>query len=812
MRKHLVRSVALGAVLSASPLLFGTAQTFDGSEIKEYRIDSNDCFGCEPTDIRSEADLRDYLAETRATIDSRNNARNGAVDGGVFIGSGTTASGVAPGTPQTVFLNFDAGGEPTFPVCMDTTGDGAADTLFTGAPFLDHVYTQEERDAVQAAIEADYADFNFIFTQTEPLSGDFTTLEIGDNDDPLDCSNGSNITLTPTFGVGILFGMAESIDFLNANMDDNAFVDASFWEFLAQLGGAGLLETFSGISVADDFGGDLEAAVSSIVVNQTANTGAHEVGHILGLRHQNSFGAPGDGIPDTGARSPLEFIPIIENVNASETILHTMASGASVGLGLADTAVGDRFFSERSSVRLAVNDTPFIINEDDIRADGQDRVNFQPIAVPNTILQGTFQDSEFSVESVIIEGSLDSVGEIDSYFFRGRAGEFFNLELVSLGTLGQSFAEGILGQVSVFQVNPDGSEELIATNAQTFESIFDTEIFDAQLPVTGLYRMQIAAPDVVFLDLDGALPLDPIPLTAVGGADLLTGEYTVFAFTALKPLDSSEELADPAAALDLLSDFNLIVFEDLETRVSIDGRVFVGGDLVGPSATFGSALNGQAGEDFLVVAGGIFGSSKNINNGGNVRYGTELTARLNLNGGGVATQDPTISTNAAENVLRALSTDLGNLEANSYASIPTRTHGPVRFNASPDANGVAVFNIEDGDRLLSNDFVQQLEINANGASAIVINVGGKNIDFDRGNLVGAFNNKSLTSRIIWNFPEALTLDIERSLSGTILAPEAALKNRSDLTGTVIVADITAGGTIRNNTYVEGGLLSVLEAE
>ena len=229
MRKYLV----LGGTVSAMAIAlsgFAHAQSDENFELKEYRVESNDCPGCGPVDIRSEQDLTDYLANTNALLSS-NSANQGV------YGNFDSTSSVITG-PQVVFLNFDAGGEPTFPVCMDSTGDGVADSLFTGAPFLDHIYTQEERDLVQANIEADYANFNFTFTQTEPLSGDFTTLDIGDNDAPLDCSEGSNITLTAAGGISILFGMAEAIDFLNANMDDNAFADASVWEFLVQFGGA----------------------------------------------------------------------------------------------------------------------------------------------------------------------------------------------------------------------------------------------------------------------------------------------------------------------------------------------------------------------------------------------------------------------------------------------------------------------------------------------------------------------------------------------------------------------------------------------
>ena len=39
-----------------------------------------------------------------------------------------------------------------------------------------HFYTQAERDAIQAQITADYSAFSYVFTQTQPQSGPYTTI------------------------------------------------------------------------------------------------------------------------------------------------------------------------------------------------------------------------------------------------------------------------------------------------------------------------------------------------------------------------------------------------------------------------------------------------------------------------------------------------------------------------------------------------------------------------------------------------------------------------------------------------------------
>src|SRR5262249_37004614 len=71
-------------------------------------------------------------------------------------------------------------------------GFAGNDTLqggFTQVVYLDfdsltipgqHVYTQDERDTIQAHMQANYADFSFTFTQQRPQTGPYTTLTFND--------------------------------------------------------------------------------------------------------------------------------------------------------------------------------------------------------------------------------------------------------------------------------------------------------------------------------------------------------------------------------------------------------------------------------------------------------------------------------------------------------------------------------------------------------------------------------------------------------------------------------------------------------
>lgn len=511
------------------------------------QVKTEDCgsAGCEAP-ARSIDELAAQIgaaAEGRAAVDATNGASGNVNKKGKKNGQGLAIGG---NETQIVFLDFDFGDPSYFVFTANPPGPAVgvpAPTVaafgLPAAPFVgvDHVYTQAERDAIQALLEADYADVAVEFTQTEPVTGEFTTLAFNDNDDP---NTGPGLSLTAGGACcSIGFGLADNIDFGNDDRSDNAGIDANFWTFIAQYVSsfgiadgvtAGFLSGVAGLPLDPDLApaDQLTAVVSTAVINQSANTGAHELGHILGLRHHDSIGAPGDGLPTTGAVSPDEFVPVfIGDADAAETILHVMASGASVGLPLSGSTATDRFFSERSVVKRAVNQRGRRISE--ATATGNNGiVELRNMPVANTILIGENAEGQLDVENIIVEGSLSVDGEVDTYRFRGEAGRVFNAEIISFSD--DNIADPIISTLDLFFIEEDGSRTPVSSNAQTFEP-FDPLVFDLELPLDGEYELDVSAPNVVFLDLDGeGLFNDPIPLTAVGGAGLLAGDYELLVY------------------------------------------------------------------------------------------------------------------------------------------------------------------------------------------------------------------------------------------------------------------------------------------
>ena len=386
----------------------------------------NDCVSeCALPSFASLDDLSDYML-SRFASDGDGGAPTGA--GGSPEGAGGPAGiglglGLGLNATQTVLLDFEIG-DPTF--------SGA---LF-GVPFtlLDHVYTEAEKNEIKARLEADYAPYNFEFVFDAPSEGDFVTLQFNSNDDP---GNGT-AGILPTGG--ILFGSAGEIDFGNDNRSIVAINDANFWtalNFLDPFFGfppGGIIQFFSGIDIDEDGDGpdtgvSAEEALSIAIVNQSANTGAHELGHGLGLRHYDSFGPIGGGLPDTGTPEPAAFFPVFAGPqDGDETILHIMASGASAGLPLSESGNANRFFSERSAIKLAINERGRFVTDEQANS-GQ--ASLKRLQVVNPILEGDNADGRLDVRNIVVEGTLDALGEVDTLTFRAKAGQIFNAEMIS---------------------------------------------------------------------------------------------------------------------------------------------------------------------------------------------------------------------------------------------------------------------------------------------------------------------------------------------------------------------------------------------
>ena len=273
---------------------------------------------------------------------------------------------------------------------------------------------------------------------------------------------------------------------------------------------------------------------------------------------------------------------------------------------------------------------------------------------------------------------------------------------------------------------------------------------------------------------------------------------------AISTLATSLTVAFPTiASAFTFSDYNLVVFEDLNSNSEVEGSTFVGGNLLGSSSNY--CIKCTPGGDFepfdgvgLKVVGDINGNPKQVNNGADLEYGGNLNAIVNMNGGGNTSQNSNLANefNGLKNFLSNTSTQLSGMNSNSSVVVPGTQPGAVKFNSSGD--DIAIFNIDAAD-LFSNK-TQQIELNLNGSGTAIINVSGTSANWTQGNMVGGLVGDAVKQKVLWNFYEAEDLKFNNAFHGSLLAPLAHLRNQTEIEGTVVVKSFKQRGEVHLPTF------------
>lgn len=244
--------------------------------------------------------------------------------------------------------------------------------------------------------------------------------------------------------------------------------------------------------------------------------------------------------------------------------------------------------------------------------------------------------------------------------------------------------------------------------------------------------------------------------------------------------------------------YNLVVFGDLTSNSEVEGNSFIGGNLYGTSSNYCTHCTPEStfhpfDNVGLKVVGNVYGDAKQIDNGTDLVYGGDLSAPINLNGGGSQSFDGDLGSEfeSLKNYLLETSSYLAELDSNSSVEVPGEQPGAVRFNASGDE--FAVFDIDAAE--LFSGKTQQIELNLNGSEVAIINVSGESANWTTGNMVGALTSDAVRQKVIWNFYEATDLNLKNAVQGSLLAPLAALTNYTPIEGTVVVESFDQYGEV-----------------
>lgn len=341
-------------------------------------------------------------------------------------------------------------------------------------------YTTTDRALVKTALESIYGEFPVTFTTVLPP--------------------GPHSTIYFNFGDGPYGGTSDQIDFRNLDKTDNAYV------------------------LAPDLLSALDVPLTTPnILRASANLAAHELGHILGLRHHDAFGPPLSGV----GVSPASFSPAFPGpMSAHSTSLHVMGLASSVSLNATTIVSPHLHLNFRSAIKLSAIDHPGLVvpevpSGNNTPPDAQ-ALSFTTLTVPNTMLGFPdgfiFHDPTFSVRAVSVLGHLDSEVSgvppvLTDYFkFTGRAGDIVTIEVMSV-SLAPRF-DNVTNPVLILLDDhglPVPHYGGFAANNDEFETT-DSLLLDVLLPYTGTYYIEVG-------------PVSPLSLANTGSYEMFVYSY-----------------------------------------------------------------------------------------------------------------------------------------------------------------------------------------------------------------------------------------------------------------------------------------------
>ncbi len=268
--------------------------------------------------------------------------------------------------------------------------------------------------------------------------------------------------------------------------------------------------------------------------------------------------------------------------------------------------------------------------------------------------------------------------------------------------------------------------------------------------------------------------------------------------------------AAQAAALtaeEVLQQFNLVVFTDMTGGHDVEGRALINGNLTGGNTTpFFIRGNVAPSSAYpALTVGGNLSAPVNMNNGGGIAVGGNVTSMVNMNGGGTARVAGSVTGTIQGGptvvgpvdvpdfapVMKALSAELNALTANATVQI---AGSKATFNAA-GLGSMAVFDI-DGATFFSA--MNELDFVLGGATTIVINVSGLNLNPNENFLGGV--GATIADNVIWNFYEATDIHFGTEYFGAVLAPYATVSNVNALNGAVVVNKFNQGGEVHQHPF------------
>lgn len=309
---------------------------------------------------------------------------------------------------------------------------------------------------------------------------------------------------------------------------------------------------------------------------------------------------------------------------------------------------------------------------------------------------------------------------------------------------------------------------------------------------------------------------------------------TLIAAAAATLLAGSAHATTALTAKEALQQFNVIALNNYTTSSHVQGRTFVGNDLIGNGAvlsqnsssmlpsvfagvTVMGNISGTTIENGGVYAGSI--SNSTVNNGSSYIKGNSTNTSYNGSGnyfaggtvsGGNRNQQQSVTANALEtgykdaastsavkqsndmaNIVNGFSAYLSTLKSTGSSVDISADKHTVTFNAVADARGLAVFDLTKIESSIFNSSVTDFKFNMGTATGAVFNT-----DDSVLSLNANMNRTDLGGQLIWNFAGATSVTTTRTMDGQILVPVGTFSNlNTNVEGGVYAQNIISTGEI-----------------
>ncbi|MBL8811346.1 MAG: pre-peptidase C-terminal domain-containing protein [Planctomycetaceae bacterium] len=301
-------------------------------------------------------------------------------------------------------------------------------------------------------------------------------------------------------------GEASEIDPGNMNPGGEAFVQIS-----GMLGGREVLDLdyLSQLTASEQLDGDeiqapnlaKPASTSANLRALSAKIAAHELGHLLGMRHYDAFGPIGFGI--NGPPGASLFVPAYGGLSAAfETADHIISSPAAVGTTRFND-LRNLYFGEREAIKLALafSDSAQIhtaeTSQPHQEINSASPVTLKPLDAPSFATSGYVQGKSSRADALMLSGTIGFDGghsESDWYSFNASAGDVFSFEVLSrsLARYNSSSSTSIDSIIRVYGQNgqliqsPNGP----AFNDDDFETS-DSALLDVTFREAGIYYIEV---------------------------------------------------------------------------------------------------------------------------------------------------------------------------------------------------------------------------------------------------------------------------------------------------------------------------------